>query len=313
MEIGCHALVWTGDFEGDGVRTAVDKTKRAGFDLVEFPLMEPSRFNTEGAVAALQAARLQASASLGLSERTDISSEEPAAVRSGAALLHNAVEVAERIGSRYLTGVIYGAMQKHRTPATRRGLQNSVGVIQELADHAARARITLGLEVVNRYESNLLNTADQALRYLDLVDRGNVRIHLDTYHMNIEEADTHGPVARCGDRLGYVHVGENHRGYVGSGHVAFDAFFRALAGLGYDGPVVFESFSAAVVNVHLSNALGIWREVWSDGDDVASHACQAIRGFVRAARESTASHSRTGALTPTGAPEPEEGREAVRK
>jgi D-psicose/D-tagatose/L-ribulose 3-epimerase len=90
--------------------------------------------------------------------------------------------------------------------------------------------------------------------------------------MNIEEADLAAPVLACGQRLGYVHIGENHRGYLGSGHIDFKQFFDALAQAGYQGTVTFESFSSAIVNEQLSNALGIWRPMWEDGMDLALRA-----------------------------------------
>ena len=109
---------------------------------------------------------------------------------------------------------------------------------------------------MNRYESNLLNTGRDAWKFLDEVGRADVSIHLDTYHMNIEESDLFQPFLDTQERLGYVHIGESHRGYLGTGSVDFDTAFRALDRIGYDGPIVFESFSSAVVSPTLSNTLG---------------------------------------------------------
>ena len=130
----------------------------------------------------------------------------------------------------------------------------------------------LGLEVCNRYETNVINTAADALRLADDIGADNVLIHLDTYHMNIEEDDFVRPVHLVGDRLRYVHIGENHRGYIGSGHLDFGAFFHALADIDYRGPITFESFSSAVVSPTLSNDLSIWRNLWNDGPALALHA-----------------------------------------
>jgi D-psicose/D-tagatose/L-ribulose 3-epimerase len=100
--------------------------------------------------------------------------------------------------------------------------------------------------------------------------------------MNIEEDDLVRPVHEVGERLGYVHVGENHRGYLGSGHLNFGAFFHALADVGYTGPITFESFSSAVVMEGLSGDLAIWRNLWDDGDDLARHARAFVAGQVAA-------------------------------
>jgi len=90
--------------------------------------------------------------------------------------------------------------------------------------------------------------------------------------MNIEEDEFVRPVLEVGDRLGYVHIGENHRGYLGSGHIDFAGFFHALSDISYTGPITFESFSSAVVSPTLSNDLSIWRNLWNDGPELARHA-----------------------------------------
>ena len=181
------------------------------------------------------------------------------------------------MGGSHMCGVLYGSMRKHMAPASATGRASSVDAIRSLAARASSLGVRLSLEVVNRYETNLINTGRQALEYLKEVDRPDVSVHLDTYHMNIEESDLFQPILDAGDRLGYVHIGESHRGYLGTGSVDFGSAFRALDRINYDGPIVFESFSSAVVSATLSNTLGIWRNLWSDGDDLAAHANRFIR------------------------------------
>ena len=89
-------------------------------------------------------------------------------------------------------------------------------------------------------------------------------------------------ILAAADRLGYVHIGESHRGYLGSGTVDFGSFFRALAMVDYDGPIAFESFSTAVVDDILSVSLAVWRNLWDDSDDLGRHANDFIRGNLRA-------------------------------
>jgi D-psicose/D-tagatose/L-ribulose 3-epimerase len=277
MQIGCHASVWTGNFDDAGLQLAIDKTAEAGFDLVEIPLMDPDKADPAVVRRMLDGAGLAATASLGLSEHTDISSSDPEIVASGEALLGRCLEFLSDVGGTHLVGVIYCAMRKYMAPVTDLNRQHSLDAIGRLSMRAAELGIAVGVEVVNRYESNLLNTSRQAVRYVEDAGVGNLLVHLDTYHMNIEEPDMFTPVLDAGSRLGYVHIGESHRGYLGSGTVDFDSFFRALATIGYDGPVVFESFSSAVVHEDLSNMLGIWRNLWTDGDDLGQHANTYIR------------------------------------
>jgi D-psicose/D-tagatose/L-ribulose 3-epimerase len=274
--IGCHGLVWTGEYDAAGIRHAVARTAAAGFDLIEFPLMDPTTFDAATARAALEERGIAASGSLGLTAGTDISSEDPDAVRAGEDLLNRAVDVLAELGAEHLCGVIYSAMQKYLQPATPRGIENSRAVIGRVAARAAGAGIRVSVEVTNRYESNVLNTARQAREFVAGM-QPEVGVHLDTYHMNIEESGMFAPVLETADQLSYVHVGESHRGYLGTGSVDFGSVFKALHHIGYDGPIVFESFSSAVVSPDLSQALGIWRNLWEDSEELGAHANDFIR------------------------------------
>ena len=274
--LGIHALVWAGDLSPRSTRHVIASTRQAGYDLVELSLHGPRLMDLALTRDLLQEQGLAVGCSRGLTLQADVSSEDPAVVARGVALLEEGIDITARIGGRYFGGILYGAMAKYGHPCTPQGRRNAVEALRRVAGFAGERGITLGLEVVNRYESNLLNTAVQALEFIDDAGQPNVCVHLDTYHMNIEEADLAAPVLACGQRLGYVHIGENHRGYLGSGHIDFAQFFGALARIGYQGPVTFESFSSAVVNEQLSNALGIWRPMWEDGMDLALHA----RGFM---------------------------------
>ncbi len=270
--IGIHALVWVGAWSPGECEQAIASSREAGFDLIEFPVFDPGSLDVAAISRALRAHQLGVRCSLGLARDTDISSADPDVVARGARLLGDAVSVARDLGSPYVGGVIYSALTKYMEMPTARGREHAIGVLRRLAEQAAASDITLGLEVVNRYETNLLNTAEQALRFIDEIGAPNVVVHLDTYHMNIEETDFRSPVLACGERLGYVHLGENFRGYLGTGTVDFTQLFAALAEVGYGGTITFESFSSVVVDPGLSRTLGIWRNVWSDGADLARQA-----------------------------------------
>ena len=275
--IGCHALVFTGEFDTRGIASSVQRARAAGFDLIEFPLMEPDTFDSETARRSAEEEGLHTTASLGLPLEADISSDDSSIAAAGLRLLNVALDRTAEMGGSHMCGVLYGSMRKHMAPASATGRASSVDGIRSLAARASSLGVRLSLEVVNRYETNLINTGRQALEYLKEVDRPDVSVHLDTYHMNIEESDLFQPILDAGDRLGYVHIGESHRGYLGTGSVDFGSAFRALDRINYDGPIVFESFSSAVVSATLSNTLGIWRNLWSDGDDLAAHANRFIR------------------------------------
>jgi D-psicose/D-tagatose/L-ribulose 3-epimerase len=270
--LGVHALVWAGDTSPDSVAYAVAQTKKTGFDLLEISLHDSLNLDVAAARTQLADAGLQVACSRGLAFDADVSSEDTAVVERGEKLLHDSLALTADLGGTHFTGALYSALGKYDRPLSTAGRANVVAVLGRLAKEARAKGMTLGLEICNRYETNVINTARDALRLADDIGEDNVLIHLDTYHMNIEEDDFVRPVRDVGDRLGYVHIGENHRGYLGAGHLDFTSFFHALHDVGYTGPITFESFSSAVVAAGLSNDLAIWRNLWDDGEDLARHA-----------------------------------------
>ncbi|MCG5217850.1 sugar phosphate isomerase/epimerase family protein [Streptosporangium sp. KLBMP 9127] len=274
--IGVHALVWAGDTSPASMALAVEKTKATGYDLLEISLHDLANLDVDATRAALRSAGLGVACSRGLAFDADVSSDDASVVERGEQLLHDSLAATEALGGTHFTGALYSALGKYDHPLTEIGRRNVVSVLRRLAQEAGGRGMTLGLEICNRYETNVINTARDALRLADDIGEDNVLIHLDTYHMNIEEDDLVRPTQEVADRLGYVHIGENHRGYLGSGHLDFTSFFHALGDIEYTGPITFESFSSAVVMRGLSNDLAIWRNLWSDGEDLARHA----HGFI---------------------------------
>lgn len=283
-QLGIHALVWVGDTSPGSVEAAVASTAAAGYDILEFSLHDSTNLDLPGTKALLEQHGLGTVCSRGLARDADVSSEDPAVVARGQELLQESLRVTAGIGGTILTGALYSAFGKAPGPLSKVGRDNVVGVLKELAAEAAAVGVTLGLEVCNRYETNVVNTAHDALLLADDIGADNVMVHLDSYHMNIEEDDFVSPVLELGDRLGYVHIGENHRGYLGAGHLDFEAFFGALARIDYRGALTFESFSSAVLAPGLSNDLAIWRNLWQDGNDLAVKAHRFMSDGLVAAR-----------------------------
>ncbi len=272
-KLGLHALVWVGDWSEKSARHAISRTAEIGFDLIEVPLLDPDAVDTSMTRALLDEHGLGASASLGLDPAADVSSEDPGVVARGRELLAKAVDVAAEIGATDLCGVLYSVLAKYSRPISDRSRANVVESMAWLAERASGSGVRVNLEVVNRYETNVVNTTAQMLALIEETG-ADIGVHLDTYHVNIEENGFVEPVqqAVAAGRLRYVHFGESHRGYLGTGSVDFDTFCTELRNASYEGPVVFESFSSAVVHPTLSNQLAVWRNLWSDSEDLARHA-----------------------------------------
>ncbi len=282
-KLGVHALSWVGGWSEAEARKAIEGSARLGYDIIEIPALDISTIDVAGTVRLLEEHGLRATISLGLDSTNDITSADPDIAARGEAHLMAVVAIARDLGATHLCGVIHSAMQKYMEPATEAGIEQSASILRRVAEAADSSGIAVGLEVVNRYETNVINTAVQGVALCKMVGTRNVKVHLDTYHMNIEEADSARAILETGDHLGYFHIGESHRGYLGSGSIDFVSIFRALKHANFSGPIVFESFSSEVVNPKLSSMLGIWRNLWDDGEDLCRHAIEYTRAQLQSA------------------------------
>ena len=284
-KLGVHALVWEKGWSRDECARAVANTAKVGFDLIEISALDPASIDAAFTRKQLEQAGIGVTCSLGLDADTDISSNNREKEKRGQARLESAVAMARDVGATHVCGILESAFQKYAVPTTAEGVKRSVGVLQRVAETAARSSITLGLEVVNRYESNVLNTASQGVEMCKRIGAPNVKVHLDVYHMNIEESDIGQAILETGDHLGYFHTGDSHRGYMGSGSIELAGVFRAVVKSGYAGPITFESFSSRVVGQPLEGILGIWRNLWEDSHDLAAHALMYTKAQLKAAQE----------------------------
>lgn len=284
-KLGVHALVWEKGWSHEECARAIARTAEVGFDLIEIPALDPRSIDVDFTRAQLEKNGIGATSSLGLDADTDISSGDPEKARRGQARLEEAVAMARDIGATHVCGILHSAFQKYSAPTTASGIVAAIEVLQRVGEMAAKSGVILGLEVVNRYESNVLNTASQAVELCKRIGAPNVKVHLDVYHMNIEESDIQQAILETGSYLGYFHTGDSHRGYLGSGSIDLAGAFRAVVKSGYRGPITFESFSSRVVGQPLEGILGIWRNLWEDSGDLAAHALMYTKAQLKAAQE----------------------------
>ncbi len=274
--LGIHSFVWTGGQTQAGLEDAMEKSAAAGFRLIEFAYLRPELFDLDALARRAKALDMDITVTMGLPLAADVSSEDASVVRAGEALLENAVKAVRDVGGTRLGGILYSAHTKYNAKPTDRGRKNSIAAIAKTADVAKAAGVDLVLELVNRFESNLLNTTAQGLDFIAATGSDAVTLHLDTFHMNVEEANPAAAIRLAGDKIGYFHIGESNRGYLGDGVIAFDPIFDALLDIGYASDVTFESFSGAVVDEGLSIACAIWRDTWTDSIPLAAHAKEFI-------------------------------------
>jgi D-psicose/D-tagatose/L-ribulose 3-epimerase len=283
-KVGVHALVWVTEWTPDSIKYAVQRSAETGYDFIEAVIFDPAEARPEETARTVAAAGIECVTGMALNGSADISSPDPEIRKRGEQFIADAILATRDMGSTMLGGVTHSAMQRYPTASWPGVREELVATYGRLARNAEAAGVHLGIEVVNRYESNVVNTIDDAAAILETVGSKQLFLHIDSYHMNIEEHDVSNTILRNHKHIGYVHVGESNRGYLGGGSVDFETLFRALHQVDYRGPIGFEAFSPAVLNDELSNALAAWRAHWTDSADLASHALGFIRSQLGAAR-----------------------------
>jgi D-psicose/D-tagatose/L-ribulose 3-epimerase len=258
-QFGAHAFIWAGEWTPTGAEKVIRGASEAGLDFVEIPLLHPDSMDVSGTRELLDRYGIGCTCSLGLPRAAHL----PFAPEAAERFLQAAVDVTAALGSDALSGAIYTHLGTlTRKPPTEDELAAVARVIKSVARYAAKQGVSLGIEAINRYETYLINLASQADEMVSRIDEGNVFIHLDTYHMNIEEKGFYDPIVGTGSRLRYIHLSESDRGTPGTGNVHWDDVFRGLKAVEYDGRLVMESFAA--VNEDIIGATALWRDVVGD-------------------------------------------------
>ena len=146
--------------------------------------------------------------------------------RRGVQRLQTAIGIARDMGSRQINGVIYAPLLRASRPANEDAFKKSAECMGKAAETGERAGVRLAIEIVNRYETNLINTVEQGLAYLRIAAHPNLYLHLDTFHMSIEEADPIGALRRAVPRLGYFELDQSNRGYLREGSLDLEVWLR---------------------------------------------------------------------------------------
>lgn len=269
---GAHAFLWIGEWTTESGNQAIAAAGELGFDFIEIPLLRPQEFDAASHKKALADAGIEATASLALPRDAHMPHQPERAKQ----FLISALDELEPLGSIYLCGCIaYSLGTFTGKPPTDAERQVVIDVLGEVTEEAKKRGITLGLEVVNRYETYMYNTLADGRDTIKAVGADNLQLHADTYHMNIEEEGFYKPLVECGDVLGYIHMSESHRGLVGSGTVNWDEVFRGLADAKYTGPLVLESFAA--INPDLAAATCLWHPPNQSPTVLASEGLKILR------------------------------------
>lgn len=273
---GVHTSMWTMNWDRAGAEKAIAAAVAYKMDFIEIALLDAPSVDAGHSRALLEKHGLRAVCSLGLPEPAWASQRPEAAI----AHLETAMEKTAEMGALALTGVTYGGIgERTGVPPTKAELDNVARVLGAAAKRAKSLGIDLGIEPVNRYETHLINTGWQAVEMIERVGADNIFIHLDTYHMNIEEKGAANGILDARDHLRYIHLSESDRGTPGCGTCDWDEIFATLAAIGFKGGLAMESF----INMpqELAFGLSVWRPVARDEAEVMGNGLPFLRNKAR--------------------------------
>jgi len=275
--LGLHTFAIAPVWDLARIEPQVDRLKEYGVGLFEIPLLRPQEIDTKRTRAFASRYGVDLVPSLGLPPHLDVIANPS----DGLDFLAPAFRVCAEVGSFGLGGVTYGSIGK---TSGRAATQKEIDGISRFLDRAAKdARaygLKLGIEPCNRYETHLVNRGIDAARIIERIGADNIFIHLDTYHMHIEEESFAAGFAAAAPYLGYVHVSEANRGVPGSGMLNWPAAFKAIAEIGYRGPITLESMNH--VDADIAGGLAVWRPVAERPDDVIEIGLPFLRDTARA-------------------------------
>lgn len=266
LRYAVHAYAWTNSWSNETL-DIIERARNLGFDLVEIPLMEIDKVDAAAIKARAAEAGMGLCTSTACAEATDPTSDDPAVRAAGLHYLKQCIQATADMGATVFTGVTYSAIGRKITGRpTEAQWEHAADVMREAARFASDRGVILGIEAINRYETFLINTAEQALALRDQIGEPNVKVHLDAYHMNIEEANFYDPTKRAASQLCHFHLSESHRGTPGTGTVNWDEIYRALGEAGYTGIVGLESFES--VSPAMAAATCMWRSLADSSDQL---------------------------------------------
>ena len=278
MKIGVNTWVWTSPFSTKEFHL-IPKVKQMGFDVLEVALDDASIIDARLLRKMTEDNGLEVTVCGAYGPRRDISSDDPAIRQEGVDYVKQSIRFAEEVGSTLFSGPIYSAVGKARMiPDDERKQQWDwcVANLKELGKVASDAGVTLGIEPLNRFETDMITLAEHALKLIDDVDHPAYKVHIDTFHANIEEKSIPNAIRLVGKgRLGHFHACENDRGIPGTGHQDWFGIRDALNEIDYDGPVVIESFTPGAVEI--AKAAAIWRPLAPSQDELASEGARFLR------------------------------------
>lgn len=277
MRFGINTFLFTCPFTNQSVDW-FPKFKQWGFDTVEISVEDLSHIDPAFIKDQLAEHGLVCgSVTPCLGPDKDLRGT-PGQQRSGIDFMKRVIDQMELLGAPTLCGVVYSTVGRCEAVPPDEQRQQWTAVVQnlrEVSDYAGERGRIIALEAINRFETDFINTCEQGLELINDVGNSALKLHLDTFHMNIEQKDQAAAIRKAGEHLGHFHACGCDRGTPGGDHIAWPSIAAALQDIHYDGDIVIESFTPDVKAI--ARAASIWRKIEPTREEIASKGVQFLR------------------------------------
>jgi D-psicose/D-tagatose/L-ribulose 3-epimerase len=282
VKFGVSTWLWTSPFQTSCIDELFSKVAEMGYEYIEIAIEDPELIDGEAVKAALQRYKLKAIVCGAFGPTRDLTHENPAVHKICFDYIRACLDFCKMWDTKFFAGPMYSAVGKARMLPPEQRLKEwrlAVHNLKIVCEMAASRDLLIALEPLNRFESDLINTASDVLRLIKDINHPAAKIILDGFHMNIEEPDIVAAIKLAGDLLIHVQVSENYRGTPGTGQTNWAAYKEGLQAINYDGVISIESFTP--MNQELAAAVCIWRPLAESQDDFATEGIAFLNSTFR--------------------------------
>lgn len=270
IKFGVSTWLWTSPFTTESIEL-FSKIKSMGYDTVEIPVEYPEKINARVVHTALKANGLEAVVCGAFGPTRDLTHDDSSVHETCFRYIVDCFDLCNEWNAKFLAGPMYSAVGKARMVSAEQKKSEwdrAVNNLYKVCNLAGERRLEIALEPLNRFESDLINTAEDVMRLVKDVNHPAAKVLLDGFHMSLEERDLEQAIITVGDKLIHVQVSENYRGTPGTGQTAWSSFRKGLEKINYQGVVSIESFTPEVKE--LAGAVCIWKNLAPSQDEFAS-------------------------------------------
>jgi len=280
MLFGMNLLLWSGDLS-EAMLPVLEMLKKAGYDGVEVPLFDADVSKYQQWGRRLNDLGLRRTA-VTIRTAADNPISPDAAVRTaGVEATKRTLDCCQALGAETLCGPYHSALGEFSgSGPTADEWKWGVDSMRKVAEHAAQAKVMLGIEYLNRFETYLLNCSEDTVRFVRDVNHPSCRMMYDTFHANIEEKSVAKAIQTCAAQTIHIHISENDRSTPGEGQIAWGETFDTLREVGYDGWMVVEAFGLALPEI--AAATKIWRRMYRSEEQLAQDGLRFMKSQVAA-------------------------------